>query len=78
MVKSQAKEYVYFVSYNCYNSVRRSSGRCKVSTSTKADTYDWVENTSSLIADLCNKRDGVKDSVVVLVNWKRLKGDETH
>ena len=78
MVKSQAKEYVYFVSYSYYNSVGRGSGRCKVSTSTKADTYDWVENTSSLIADLCNKRDGVKDSVVVLVNWKRLKGDETH
>ena len=78
MVKSQAKEYVYFASYSYYNSVGRGSGRCRVLTSTKADTYDWVENTSSLIADLCNKRDGVKDSVVVLVNWKRLKGDETH
>ncbi len=78
MVKSQAKEYVYFVSYNCWNSVGQGSGRCKISTLTKAGTYDWVENVSSLIVDLCNKRDGVKDSVVVLVNWKRLKGDETH
>lgn len=78
MAKSQAKEYVYFVSYNCWNSVGQGSGRCKISTLTKADTYDWVENVSSLIVDLCNKRDGVKDSVVALANWKRLKGDETH
>jgi hypothetical protein len=78
MVNNQAKEYVYFVIYNCWNSVGQGIGRCKISTLTKAGTYDWVENVSNLITDLCNKRDGVKGSVVVLVNWKRLKGDETH
>lgn len=75
-MEESEKRFVYFVAYRWWNSTGQGAGNCQYTARQKAGTYDWTLETAKSIGSERDKEDRVTGTTIVLLNWKRLKGDE--